>query len=310
MTQPLGPDVSGFQTPNVLSVGDWLFAFVKLSEGTGASNRNFRQQWSDALRFFKRGVYHYARPHSSDGLHQANTFCDLAYAAGFKHGVDMWALDVEGLGNDVKALGNEAVTGPEWVAFINTFMGQAIARLGPIGFLYVGQYFFPADIGPLTHRYPWWLPNYGINDGAVHGLPFGVNPVLHQFTSANGLDKSIVHDMAAWQRLTDDPHGLFIPVPPTKEHRVLSVSGVPVLDKDHNPFIDLSDDHKSIVAFYCEPWAGGPQVVTANGISVFHLALGEVAQSIAPGANATGVLVRLTNNQSHVAATKPGMVIR
>lgn len=209
-----GIDISSWQPADV--PGAWAFMFVKLSEANGPANRRFAQQWQNAKRTM-RGVYHYARPGVSDGAEQAQVFSSLALSSGFRPGEELWALDVEGGSNGT-------TDGPRWAQFVHDFMGPTLERLGPRGFLYVGQYFFRADLGPLTQSYNWWLPNYGMNDGSVHYLPFGANPVLHQFSSAGNLDRDVVHDAARWNALVGTPgavHPTPAPAPTPAVHRRL-----------------------------------------------------------------------------------------
>ncbi len=192
----IGIDISQFQDVAVAS-GDWMFVVIKLTEGTWVSNTKFAQQWA-AAKGKRRGAYHYARPLKSDGHAQATYFVEQVHAAApdFRPGFDLWQLDVEGFAND-------GVDGFHWASFINNFMPVALEGLGDLGFLYVGRYFFAAQLQELTQEYNWWLPDYGRNDGTLHALPAGVNPVLHQFTSVNpSLDRNVVHDVAKWNALT------------------------------------------------------------------------------------------------------------
>ena len=187
----VGIDISGVQNVAIAS-GDWEFVTVKTSEGVHVPNNLASAQLGAVRAGTRKGVYHYARPGISDGASQANFFADDALARGFEPGKWMWQLDVEGIGN-------ESVTGPQWRAFVDAFMEVGLARLGQLGFLYQGLYFFRDAIQP--QRYNWWVPAYGNNDGSLHPLPAGVNPVLHQYTSAGGLDRNAVHDVARWNQL-------------------------------------------------------------------------------------------------------------
>lgn len=202
MTSDIGIDISHFQPADV--PGDWLFIVVKLTEGMGNPHAAFDAQWANAARTM-RGVYHYARPAASDGARQANWFCDTALAKGFLPGTDIWLLDVEGLGN-------ETVTGQQWAVFVDTFMPVALRRLGSIGFLYVGA-FFQSELAVARTRYNWWCPAYGNNDGTVHPLPPGINPVIHQYTSFAGLDRNRIVDVTRWEMITARPMPVPVPVP-------------------------------------------------------------------------------------------------
>lgn len=180
-----GIDVSGFQG-HTLPAGNWDFVCVKLTEGTWLSNPNATPQWNYAAHT-DRGFYHYARPLKSDGETQGNLFAAEALKRGFKPNHDFWALDCEdGLNDNVSPL--------QWQHFITAFMQAATHKLGNRGLLYAGWYFVQAkQILPAIQTHPWWIPAYGANDGAVHPLPAGCPSnlvVVHQFTSAGGLDKS------------------------------------------------------------------------------------------------------------------------
>ena len=200
-TASVGIDISGYQ-PDLVP-GDWLFVVVKTTEGTSVANPKAAAQWANAVHGGRRGVYHYARPAAggtpgnvATALRQANVFADDALSRGFRRGVDLWQLDCEGALND-------GVTSAGWSAFVPAFMDTATAKLGPLGFLYVGRYFHWDAFDPLVARYPWWLPDYGPNNGQVHPLPAGANPVIHQFSAAGGLDRNVIHDVARWNAMTN-----------------------------------------------------------------------------------------------------------
>jgi hypothetical protein len=189
----VGIDISGWQ-PNEVP-GDWLFVVVKTTDGLSVANPKAGSQWDFARRHPLRGLYHYARPGHSGGNAQAAFFAQDAIRRGFRPGVDLWQLDCENKGN-------ELVTGPQWEGFVNSFMAEARAQLGARGFLYAGRYFHPEVFGRLCAVYPWWLPDYGPNDGDPH--PFGApaNPVIHQFTTEPGsVDRNRVYNQAAWAAL-------------------------------------------------------------------------------------------------------------
>ncbi len=195
MTSNIGIDVSGYQDE---PAGDWLFVVLKTTQGLAVVNPKADAQWAYAAKYQHHGVYHYATPHAadgSDGSGQANFFADDALRRGFRKDVDIWMLDCE------YEL-NQAVSSDAWHRFATDFLTTATARLGKVGFLYVGQYFDPPAFADLITEYPWWDPNYGTNDGQVHPLPAGIHPVLQQYTSAGNLDKSVVLDQARWNALT------------------------------------------------------------------------------------------------------------
>jgi hypothetical protein len=184
----VGIDISGFQ-PNAVP-GDWLFVVVKLTEGQTVVNPKADAQWRFAQGFPFRGFYHYARPAVSDGRTQAQTFAVQALARGFRKGIDWWQLDCEGDGND-------GVNAGQWTAFVNDFFATGRQLLGGMGFLYASRAFMPDAFGALCARYPWWLPDYGpFDNGQLHPLPPGVEPVIHQFTG-NGLDLNVIHNPQA-----------------------------------------------------------------------------------------------------------------
>lgn len=210
MTSQVGIDISGVQPAQV--PGDWLFVVVKTTEGTSVVNPKASAQWAFAGQFPHRGLYHYARPRMGGSVQgaavqQAKTFCDDALSRGFRPNVDLWQLDCEGMEN-------EAVTNADWLSFVPSFMGYALAQLGSAGFVYVGRYFAQPAFSTLLERYAWWLPDYGPNNGQDHGLPAGVLPVIHQFTSDGGLDKNVVTDPARFASLLK----VKVPTVPDKVH--------------------------------------------------------------------------------------------
>lgn len=187
----IGIDISAAQ--NAVAPGPWLFAIHKATEGHDYTDPQFAGRYQSLRNVaLLVGAYHYARPADGfDGTAQADFFADVCLSAGFRAGVDMWQLDCEGIGN-------EGVTSAMWSAFVPAFMERARFRLGDRGFMYCGFYFEAAALRPLAVRYPWWDADYGPNDGAVHPLPLGANPVIHQFASNGGLDRNVIHDAARW----------------------------------------------------------------------------------------------------------------
>ena len=185
----VGIDVSGFQADDV--PGDYEFCVVKSTQGTAVSNPKVAAQWQAASRHPRRGLYHYARPNQHAGNIEANYFADDAVARGFQPGKDMWQLDAEGQMN-------ENVAPETWRAYVDAFMGVALARLGKAGYLYIGWPFYLEQYGHDTGtlaKYHWWLPDYGPNDGNVHDFASGVPAnlvVIHQFTSHGNLDQNRV----------------------------------------------------------------------------------------------------------------------
>lgn len=142
----------------------------------------------------RRGAYHFAHPAASPASEQAHRFVSTVLANGFRVGVDLWALDIEQY--------PETGLGP-WIA---EFMTICTQLLGDRGFLYVGWPYFVTHVShqdfSLLHRYRWWLPDYGPNDGKLHPISSGEPflPVLHQFTS-NPFDTSAIVSTAAWSAL-------------------------------------------------------------------------------------------------------------
>lgn len=194
----IGIDISAAQS--TVPGGPWLFAIHKATEGHDYWDPQFAARYP-LLRPQAPlvGAYHYARPGDGfDGAAQADFFAGVCLLAGFRAGVDMWQLDCEGTGN-------ESVTAAQWSAFVPAFMARATFRLGARGFMYCGFYFMSDAMRPLAQRYPWWDADYGPNDGAVHPLPSGANPVIHQFSSAGALDRNVIHDPARWASILGSP---------------------------------------------------------------------------------------------------------
>ncbi len=212
----VGIDISGFQPDDV--PGQWDFIVVKSTEGMRVVNPRVDNQWANAART-TRGLYHYARPGISDGGSQATVFAADALARGFVPGQDMWQLDAEDGGND--GVGN-------WGQFIDQFMAVALVKLGARGFLYAGWPFVQAH-GLQGHiqRYKWWLPAYGRNDGNVNpyapGTPSNL-VVIHQFTSAGGLDQNRIVDAVAYQASSVPPPPAPLPVKVKPMHKTYTAS--------------------------------------------------------------------------------------
>lgn len=200
LTPAIGIDISAAQA--TVPEGGFLFIVHKATEGHDYTDPQFASRFPTFTGL--RGAYHYARPGDGfSGVQQADFFVATVLRSGFVPGVDLWQLDCEGTGN-------ETVDGPTWTFFVNSFMREATQRLGARGFLYVGAFFEPTAFATLTTSYPWWLPDYGVNDGSIHPLSaVGANPVIHQFSSApftvggfsGPLDRNVINDEAAWERL-------------------------------------------------------------------------------------------------------------
>lgn len=189
----VGIDISMFQ--GAVPPGPWLFVIHKATEGTGYEDPKFAARFPVLPDL--RGAYHYARPLQSDGATQANRFADVVLGEGFRPGVDMWQLDAED---------GENAGVNNWSQFITDFMWTAFRRLGRRGFLYAGWPFVQSHgLQNLVKTFQWWLPDYSVNDGQVHPLQtppeFSVFVVLHQYTSAGGLDQNVVVNFARWNAL-------------------------------------------------------------------------------------------------------------
>ncbi len=196
----IGIDISGDQDVSIVA-GDWIFVVVKTTEDLSVVNPLADDQWTAIKPGVRRGLFHYARPGLASVQAQVDAFCDDALQRGFEPGQDMWQLDCE-------AQGNETVPASAWETFVAAFMDRTLDRLGPLGFLYLGQFFLPDDTtARLTARFNWWLPDYGDpNDGTLHPLATDVRPVIHQFTSENPhVDRNVIHDTEKWQQLTGAP---------------------------------------------------------------------------------------------------------
>lgn len=178
--------------------GSFDAVFYQATHDTAGLDVGFEREWPK-LRGKVRGAYHFARPGSSSAIAQALLFCNRVQALGWDSKHDLWALDVE-----VDGLRGETLK--QWVV---DFMEFARVALGDRGFLYIGWPFYVTHVSgqdlELLHRYRWWLPDYGPNDGLEHPLGAGepFTPVLHQYTS-NPFDKSSIVDATRW-------HNLFAP---------------------------------------------------------------------------------------------------
>lgn len=194
MTNVVGIDISAAQSE--VPAGDWLFIVHKATEGHDYSDATFAARYgpsrSNAAYI---GAYHYARPLDSySGQAQADFFAQVCLSAGFRPGEDLWQLDCEGTGN-------EGCTPAQWAVFVNAFLAEATVKLGPRGFLYVGQFF---DIGLDPRSHNWWDPDYGSNNGQVNPIANGAVPVIHQYSSFGSLDRNVIVDDAKWRAIVED----------------------------------------------------------------------------------------------------------
>lgn len=175
--------------------GAWDAVFVRATHDSSGLDTGFVAHWA-TLRTTNqvRGAYHFAHPGGSSGAAQGKLFCDRVISQGWNPKRDIWALDLEYY--------PETNLGP-WV---DEFMRYCIGKLGDRGFLYVGWPYFVTHVShqdfSLLHRYRWWVPAYGPNDGHDHGSDpsWPVAPTLHQFTS-NPFDQSSITDLREWQSL-------------------------------------------------------------------------------------------------------------
>ncbi len=184
------------------------FCVVKLTQGTGYVNPMAVDQLAWARSWAKHvGVYHWVEPWVS-ATDQANHFIDTAHADG---PFDFWYLDCEDPSHPTSA--------SAWVACVNTILGLCKAHLGlENGGLYVGQFFEGGALVPLAKQNNWWLPDYGHNDGTAHAPSLGAQPVIHQYSSAGGLDRNVVLDEPAFARMVGASSPTPTPSPvPTSE---------------------------------------------------------------------------------------------
>lgn len=198
----VGIDISHFQS--TIPGGPWLFAVHSAGDGFNYTDPMFGGRYQ-ALRMIAPivGAYLYARPAQSSGVAQAQKFAETCLAAGFKKGVDIWQLDAEG-GE------NEGVNGAVWRTFIDEFMVEATSLLGDRGFLYAGwPFLMQLGLTDLVTKYVWWLPDYSVNDGQVHPVQvspaIAVDVVIHQYTSAGGLDQNVILNTQKWDRILTPP---------------------------------------------------------------------------------------------------------
>lgn len=262
MVGSVGIDISGVQPAEV--PGDWLFVVVKTTEGLSVVNPLASQQWAFAQRSPFRGLYHYARPHPGagalSGLAQAKVFADDALTRGFRKGVDLVQLDCE-------QTGNENVSSADWSAFVPAFMDSVLARLGALSFVYVGRFFHADVFGPLVQhgRYNWWLPDYGPNNGQVHPLAAGVLPVIHQYSSAGGLDRNVIANPAAWSMLT---HGAFTAeVPKVRQEFYPPGQSVSLTVFTHPSLGECAAELNADGGVFCDP--PGAYLGGVNGLADF-----------------------------------------
>lgn len=182
---------------------DWVC--IKATQGASYKNPLAHEQAAWARSLGKMvGFYHWVEPWV-DARAQADYFTATIGTLGTW---SFWALDCED--------GSRPASDAEWGNSVSQIDQRVTASVGPHGLIYVGRFFHPNSLLPLAHG-RWWLPDYGPNNGQQHVLAAGVTPVVHQYSSAGGLDHNIVLDESAWQRITGTTP---VPVPapiPTSE---------------------------------------------------------------------------------------------
>jgi len=186
-----GIDVSSNNEGQVLDATGLSFAVVKVSEGDDYLNpdRFTEAEWA-VSHGLTLAVYHWTKPWQSAAAQFANFVNGLKGMPSW----EWWAQDEED--------GSQPASDQEWAQSVS-----AILTLGrnewPDKHMasYVGQFFHSATLLPIALDNFWWDPDYGNDDGQVHPILNGRRPVIHQYSSANHLDRNVVVDEAAYAQL-------------------------------------------------------------------------------------------------------------
>ncbi|MEN3304895.1 MAG: hypothetical protein V7603_1097 [Micromonosporaceae bacterium] len=170
-TNPVGPDVSGYQGnvawSSVKSNGA-SFAYVKATEGTGYTNPYFAQQYTGSYNVgLIRGAYHFALPDRSTGAAQADYF--LAHGGGWsRDGKTLpGALDIEYNPYGATCYGKSAASMVSWIA---SFVNQYHARTTRWPVLYTTTNWWVTCTGNSTAfaaNDPLWIARYAASPGTL-----------------------------------------------------------------------------------------------------------------------------------------------
>ncbi|MDY0061300.1 MAG: GH25 family lysozyme [Myxococcota bacterium] len=155
---PDGPTLPGIDVSHWQGDIDWeqvagagiVYAFIRVSDGTGTRDREFAYNWAEAQRVgILRGAYQFFRP-AQDARAQAELFLEIM--GDLEEGDLPPVIDVE----DTGGLGGAAIA-----AKIATWIEIVEARTGLPPIIYSGLYFWKDNVGSAAFvDYPLWLAQY------------------------------------------------------------------------------------------------------------------------------------------------------
>lgn len=142
-----GIDISSWQTPGSVDLGQYSFAIIKASEGRSVTDKYHAQHYANARsKGLLTGFYHYARPEYNSAETEAAHFLNVV---GPYLGKAVLALDYEGKALDY---------GPGWAL---TWLNEVYRRSGVRPVLYI-QGSAVAQYGAVCQAgYPLWIAAWG-----------------------------------------------------------------------------------------------------------------------------------------------------
>lgn len=182
------------------------FAIVKLTQGANYINPLAGEELAWARTWARWvGGYHWTEPWVPAAAQAAN-FLDVAGRDG---PLDFWGLD------------NEDPTYPPdkvpWLTVVPSIFDIIAANLGPErGCCYQGRYFYP-PLNTFAAAHNWWLSDYRAHPDTSGGV------VIHQWSSAGGLDHNVVLDEPAFYRMVGTQQPIPTPSPSMVEAEMFLV---------------------------------------------------------------------------------------
>lgn len=182
---PGATTVEGIDVSHWQATIDWdrvaadgvVFAFIRVSHGTGTMDREFATNWPEAQRVgVIRGVYQYFSP-GDDPIAQADLLID-AIGGELAPGDLPPVLDVEAL---------EGESADVAIANMRVWLDHVEAMLGVRPIIYTAFYFWRDQLGaPDFGEYPLWVANYGVSCPNVPPPWTGFD--FWQYTSTGSVD--------------------------------------------------------------------------------------------------------------------------
>lgn len=181
-----GCDISAYQGD--LPV-DWFdehdFVIIRAFDRHGDLDARFHQNWTNAAGRCPRGAYGWPKPGADNhalgqALASVAADAELGLWADYEHSAEYGLASVDELAD-----------------YLN---GCSVQKKG----VYAN---IPTYPGGVADGLPWWMANYGPNDGTRHD-PSLTPPrdwQIHQFTSHGGLDRNYAPTLDLWEKPVRNP---------------------------------------------------------------------------------------------------------